>query len=507
MSTLRISMDIQEFVSKYKNHPVLFVGTGFSLRYLEHSYSWDNLLAHISNELTDNPEFYYDLKANAEQNGEYRYDILASALETEFNERLSKDRDGKFKAINDSFYDKMKVGIKTSRFKIYISSLLENIELKENVSNEIDALVKTRKNIGSIITTNYDQLIEKIFEFSPLIGNNILLSNPYGSVYKIHGCTSDYNNIIMTENDYINFNNKYELIRAQLLSLFIHNPIIFIGYSISDTNIKQLLKTVFSYVDLNTELAKNIRDNFLLVEYSAGETSTEIVEHDIDIEGMSIIRINKIKTDNYSAVYNAISNLVLPVSAMDIRKVQKVWNTIKSGGEIKVKITENLDTLKNEEMVIAVGSEKTIQYMYQTKSEMMENYFKIIDESNQQLIELLNKQKIQTSQFFPIFAFSEICSALENVIEYKEQQIRKLTEHYIKTDEKRNCENHHKIIEDILDDVSIPNSKKSDCIFHSYYCNKIVDNQIKNYLLNYGDKTSTDYRRLLCLYDYKTYGV
>ncbi|MCK1142480.1 SIR2 family protein, partial [Providencia stuartii] len=146
-------------------------------------------------------------------------------------------------------------------------------------------------------------------------------------------------------------------------------------------------------------------------------------------------------------------------------------------------------------------------YMYQTKSEMMENYFKIIDESNQQLIELLNKQKIQTSQFFPIFAFSEICSALENVIEYKEQQIRKLIEHYIKTDEKRNCENRHEIIEDILNDASIPNSKKSDCIFHSYYNNKITDNQIKNYLLNYGDKTSTDYRRLLCLYDYKIYGV
>ena len=126
----------------------------------------------------------------------------------------------------------MKAGIKTSRFKIYIASLLENIDLKENVSDEIDALVKTRKNIGSIITTNYDQLIEKIFEFSPLIGNNILLSNPYGSVYKIHGCTSDYNNIIMTENDYINFNNKYELIRAQLLSLFIHNPIIFIALAI-----------------------------------------------------------------------------------------------------------------------------------------------------------------------------------------------------------------------------------------------------------------------------------
>ncbi|MDI5499114.1 SIR2 family protein, partial [Salmonella enterica subsp. enterica serovar Montevideo] len=129
------------------------------------------------------------------------------------------------------------------------------------------SLIKTRKNIGSIITTNYDQLVENIFDFNPLIGNNILLSNPYGSVYKIHGCVSDPNNIIITGEDYANFDNKYELIRAQLLSIFIHNPIIFIGYSISDKNIKYLLKTIFSYVDLNTELAKRIKDNFLLVEY------------------------------------------------------------------------------------------------------------------------------------------------------------------------------------------------------------------------------------------------
>ncbi|MFH7099294.1 SIR2 family protein, partial [Klebsiella pneumoniae] len=66
---------------------------------------------------------------------------------------------------------------------------------------------------------------------------------------------------------------------------------------------------------------------------------------------------------------------------MDIRKVQKVWNTIKSGGEIKVNITENIDELKNEDMVLAVGSEKTVKYEFQTKTEMIQNYFKIVDEA------------------------------------------------------------------------------------------------------------------------------
>ncbi len=56
--------------------------------------------------------------------------------------------------------------------------------------------------------------------------------------------TNDY------EEDYDYFDNKYELIRAQLLSLFIHNPVIFIGYSISDRNIQQILKTIFSYVPI-----------------------------------------------------------------------------------------------------------------------------------------------------------------------------------------------------------------------------------------------------------------
>ncbi|MGT7533566.1 SIR2 family protein [Escherichia coli] len=281
---LGIGMEIQDFVGHYKNHPVLFIGTGFSLRYLQNSFGWNELLEFISYELTGNEEFYYDLKAESMENGEYSYDLLATRLEIEFNKCLATDRNGKFEAINDIFYKNMKEGKKLSRFKIYITEILNGLLIRPEKSNEIDALIRARKNIGSVITTNYDRLCEKVFEFNPLIGNDILLSNPYGSVYKIHGCVTDSDNIIITRDDYNNFNNKYELIRAQLLSIFIHNPIIFIGYSISDSNIKSLLKTIFSYVNINTELAKKIRDNFLLVEYAPGDHTTEITEHDIDID-------------------------------------------------------------------------------------------------------------------------------------------------------------------------------------------------------------------------------
>lgn len=51
-------MQIKEFIEKYNNHPVLFIGTGLSLRYLKNSYSWDNLLKQIILDTTGNEEDY-----------------------------------------------------------------------------------------------------------------------------------------------------------------------------------------------------------------------------------------------------------------------------------------------------------------------------------------------------------------------------------------------------------------------------------------------------------------
>lgn len=289
-------MDIEEFIANYKNHPVMFIGTGLSLRYLTNSYSWENLLKKIALEFNPNEEYYLDIKAKYMKGQYCAYEKVATDLEKDFNDYLQKNRNGKFEYINDLFYENMKKGINISRFKLYISDLLSNAEIKDCVSAEIVELKKARKNIGSIITTNYDKMIEDIFSFNPLIGNDILLSNPYGSVYKIHGCVSSPDKIIITEDDYNKFDERYELIRAQLLSLFIHNPIIFIGYNIGDKNIKDILRTIFSYVDYNSEESKKIRDNFLLIEYEEGLDNTEVVEHDIDIEGFPTIRINKLNT-------------------------------------------------------------------------------------------------------------------------------------------------------------------------------------------------------------------
>lgn len=282
-------MNIERFISNFKNHPILFIGTGMSLRYLNNSYTWDTLLEKISIDFKENDEYYLDIKSKYYHNEEYKFENIASHIEKDFNEFVLSNKSDKFKFINDLFYENMRNNINISRFKLYISQLLNDISYKEDKYNEIVEFKKVRKNISSVITTNYDIMMKDLFSFNSLVGNNILISNPYGSLYKIYGCITQPEKIIITKNDYEIFNKKYELIRAQLLSLFIHNPIIFLGYSLKDINIKQILKTIFSYVDYNSIEAKNIKDNFLLVEYDKNNINNEVYEYDIDIEGISTI--------------------------------------------------------------------------------------------------------------------------------------------------------------------------------------------------------------------------
>lgn len=496
-------MEIKDFISNFKNHPILFVGTGISLRYLENSYTWDGLLQYISFELTGNKEYYLDLKSKYCKNSNYQYDLIAKDLENQFNKYLVNDRNGKFKKINDIFYENMEKGINISRFKIYIASLFNEIKLKEEKINEVNELKKIRKNIGSIITTNYDKFIENTFEFNPLIGNDILLSNPYGSVYKIHGCTSSPEKIIITSEDYNNFEQKYELIRAQLLSLFIHNPIIFIGYSITDENIRKLLKTIFTYVPNNSELAKKIKANFLLVEYEPNSTSTNVYEHDINIDETTTIRVNKIKTDNFVEIYKSISSLQLPVSAMDIRKVQNVVKEIYEGGSIAVHITEDIDDLNNDSKVVAIGTLKTIKYEFQTTSEIISNYFNIIDEENIQLLNLVDKQTIQKNQYFPIFAFSNINKNILKSESLKIQQLNKLKD-FLKNIP-YSCKINYNSIESITEDKNISKSNVINTIIYNILSNSLNLNEIKKFLLEYENKKGTEYRRILCAYDFMRY--
>ena len=77
---------------------------------------------------------------------------------------------------------------------------------------EILALQNVRPH--AVITTNYDKFLELIFpEYQPVIGQSIIQGKQvlFGEIFKIHGCTSDYNSLVFTQSDYDEFIRKISI--------------------------------------------------------------------------------------------------------------------------------------------------------------------------------------------------------------------------------------------------------------------------------------------------------
>jgi len=222
-----------------QNQPVLFVGSGLSRRYLGIP-DWHGLLSEVSKL---NPRLrdynYY------RQSGRSQEDI-GQVFANEFYEWGWEE--GRSHFSEEMFSSSS--GTKSSFFKFAVaekvSSYTYNFDsISEIYKKEILSLISIRPNV--IITTNYDNLLESIFEkFSIVVGEDALTAQPFfvGKIYKIHGTVDQPDTIVITSDDYNEFITYKKYLSAKLLAYFIENPILFVGYSIDDRNIKLILQDI-----------------------------------------------------------------------------------------------------------------------------------------------------------------------------------------------------------------------------------------------------------------------
>ncbi len=114
--------------------------------------------------------------------------------------------------------------------------------------NDIHKMIM-KLNPYHILTTNYDNLLEQtanLFSINySIINNDSKVANTPTQRYilKVHG-DFENNNFVLKEHDYLDYSENYKLIDNVMKTLMATNLIIFIGYQLSDYNIKLILNWV-----------------------------------------------------------------------------------------------------------------------------------------------------------------------------------------------------------------------------------------------------------------------
>jgi len=87
---------------------------------------------------------------------------------------------------------------------------------------------------------------------------------------------------VINEEDYVFFQEKSAYLAAKLMTIFMEYPIVFIGYSIGDSNIQSIIKSIVSCLDM--EQVKQLEDRFVFIEYKEGMVGAEATPYTIMID-------------------------------------------------------------------------------------------------------------------------------------------------------------------------------------------------------------------------------
>lgn len=312
-------MTLQEVVARFNTTPFLFAGSGVTRRYYGLP-DWVGLLTHFANKVKKDPFAYryYENKVSEVENTTEKLPLIASYIEKDFNDAWFNNKEG-IRSISENVEKAVTHGV--SPFKAEISEHIRSLSTVDSVyAEEVEKLKSIAKNnLSGVITTNYDCFFEDNFEgYKTFVGQDELVFSQLqgiAEIYKIHGSVHIPQSIVINRADYQKFHDKGKYLAAKLMTIFMEYPIIFIGYSISDSDIQELLGNVVEC--LPPDKIEMLQKRFVFVEYKSGFAGSEISSHSLVI-GSKLLEMTKIVLSDFKLLYDAlaIKKAALPVKLL-----------------------------------------------------------------------------------------------------------------------------------------------------------------------------------------------
>lgn len=346
-----IENHINELVKSFKASPYLFIGSGFSRRYLNLE-DWEGLLRKFCNHI--NPYEYYKSTHNN------NLPEIASAMCKDFNQMVWNSNDSDLIAFVKN--NQSKLVNNCSALKISISDYLKEIGIAQAVPQYVEEIENFKKvTIEGIITTNWDNLLIDLFpNFQSVIGQDGLVSSGsfgIGEIFKIHGCSSVAESLILTAEDYHDFNKRNAYLAAKLVTYFVEHPVIFIGYSLTDENVTEILSSIINC--LGKSSIEKLSNNFIFVQRAREKEQIKFSYKDIGGTQIPIIIFELL---DYSKLYRPLASIKrqLPVRLLRYLREQ-LYEFVHSNepkGQVQVIDFQGLDEsseLNKIEVVVGIG--------------------------------------------------------------------------------------------------------------------------------------------------------
>lgn len=342
-----VSDILSEHLRKAQTRPFLFVGSGFSRRYLGLD-TWMDVLRRFSAPVGDFQYYYSASDSQLPKTAGLLAHDYAKYWWTSPDTAAQRER---FRETANRSSSPLKIAISE-----YMNGI-SNFDLSASQYKD-ELTVLSGLNVDGIITTNWDLLLESLFpSYRVFVGQRSIVTQVpqnIGEIFKIHGCCTDPNSMVLTDDDYKDFQAKQAYLAAKLITIFVEHPIVFLGYSVSDSNIISLLRSIIC--GLGQAEVERLQDNLIFVQRSkpgrpTGIKDTVLVVEDFQLPVMQVI------DDSFEGLYRAIGEQKrkLPASVLRFCKEQLFRITRDSQPATQICLVDIDDIEQHEEVEFVVG--------------------------------------------------------------------------------------------------------------------------------------------------------